>query len=187
MSSTSSPQTQPPPILGIDHLKLPTNSLPAKLAFYTSILPFTHLTQFDHRHADSNELFAVILQHPQTELLLELRLHPAQAAAQKGWDAITWSVETRADLETWRAWLVAHDVECSRVLKGFKGWVLVAEDPDRAMVRWYCKETHEWDSNVDSGELYVRQSRGSFFINGWPQIRGGLDSEAEANSTANPS
>ncbi|KAJ7877489.1 hypothetical protein B0H13DRAFT_2668346 [Mycena leptocephala] len=178
MSSTSSPQRQPPPILGIDHLKLPTNSLPAKLAFYTSILPFTHLTQFDHRHADSKELFAVILQHPQTELLLELRLHPAQAAAQKG--------GTRSRGASRRARTSRRGARGSSRMTS-SGWVLVAEDPDRAMVRWYCKETHEWDSNVDSGELYVRQSRGSFFINGWPQIRGGLDSEAEANSTANPS
>ncbi|KAJ7629211.1 Glyoxalase/Bleomycin resistance protein/Dihydroxybiphenyl dioxygenase [Mycena polygramma] len=154
-SSESSPPTHPPPILGIDHLKLPTSALDAKLEFYTSVLPFTHLTQFDHRHADSGALFAVILQHPQTALLVELRLHPAQAAAQRGWDAITWSVETHADLESWRAWLVERGVECSRVLKGFKGWMLVAEDPDGAMVRWYCKETHEWDTNVDVDEKWL--------------------------------
>ncbi|KAJ6564714.1 hypothetical protein B0H19DRAFT_1259131 [Mycena capillaripes] len=152
------PQTsndQPPPILGVDHLKLPTSSLTAKLEFYTSILPFTHLKHFDHRRAGSGELFAVMLEHTQTALLVELRHNPAQAAAQRGWDAITWSVEKRADLETWRTWLVSHGVECSRVLKGFKGWVLVAEDPDGAFARWYCKETHEWDVNVDVDEKWL--------------------------------
>ncbi|KAJ7441933.1 Glyoxalase/Bleomycin resistance protein/Dihydroxybiphenyl dioxygenase [Mycena galericulata] len=147
--------TQPPPILGIDHLKLPTSSIATKLEFYTTILPFTHLAHFDHRHVDTGETFAVILQHTPTDLLVELRLNPAQAAAQRGWDAITWSVETRKDLETWREWLVSKGVECSRVLKGFKGWVLVAEDPDSARVRWYCKETHEWDENVDKDEKWI--------------------------------
>ncbi|KAJ7289735.1 Glyoxalase/Bleomycin resistance protein/Dihydroxybiphenyl dioxygenase [Mycena rebaudengoi] len=157
MVSTASPSTpaQAPPILGIDHIKIPTSSIDAKLAFYTSVLSFTHLIDFDHRRADSDELFGVILLHAPTGLLVELRLNPAQAAAQRGWDAVTWSVETHADLETWRAWLVSKSVECSRVLKGFKGWVLVVEDPDGAMVRWYCKETHEWTENVDVDEKWL--------------------------------
>jgi catechol 2,3-dioxygenase-like lactoylglutathione lyase family enzyme len=172
-------QTQPPPILGVDHIKIPTASVPAKLAFYTSVLSFTHLAHFDHKRP-SGELFAVILQHAPTGLLVELRLNPAQAAAQHGWDAVTWSVESHADLETWRAFLGERGVECSRVLKGFKGWVLVAEDPDGAMVRWYCKETHEWDENIDVGAccrsrlaislLILPQTRNGFQIEGRPPV-----------------
>ncbi|KAJ6488871.1 Glyoxalase/Bleomycin resistance protein/Dihydroxybiphenyl dioxygenase [Mycena sanguinolenta] len=157
-SPASSPQaqvTQPPPILGVHHLKIPTSSISDKLAFYTSVLRFTHLPHLDHKHAGSGDVFAVLIQHPQTGLLVELRLNGAQAEKQRGWDAVTWSVETRADLETWRARLVANGVECSRVLKGFQGWVLVAEDPDGAMVRWYCKETHEWDENIDVDERWL--------------------------------
>ncbi|KAJ6567544.1 hypothetical protein B0H10DRAFT_2444888 [Mycena sp. CBHHK59/15] len=157
MASTTSTRA-PLPILGIDHLKIPTSSLTAKLAFYTTILPFKHLPHFDHRHPASpssdasstpgkGELFAVILQHAPTGLLLELRHHPTQAAAQRGWDAVTWSVATRADLEAWRTALVERGVECR--------WVLVAEDPDGAFVRWYCKETHEWDENVDTDQRWL--------------------------------
>ncbi|KAJ7733023.1 Glyoxalase/Bleomycin resistance protein/Dihydroxybiphenyl dioxygenase [Mycena metata] len=154
--TNSSTHAQPPPvILGIDHIKIPTSSIPEKLAFYTDILSFAHLKEFDHRHDDTQELFGVILRQPQSGLLLELRLQPAHAAAQRGWDAVTWSVETRADLETWRRWLESHGIECSAVLKGFKGWCLVAEDPDGAMVRWYCKETHPWDENVDKDDKWL--------------------------------
>ncbi|KAJ7766978.1 Glyoxalase/Bleomycin resistance protein/Dihydroxybiphenyl dioxygenase [Mycena maculata] len=145
-----------PPTLSIHHLKIPTGSLSTKLEFYTTILPFTHLAHFDHRHADSGDLFAVIIQHAPTALLIELRLNPAQAAAQRGWDSITWGVETRQDLETWREWLVSKGVECSTVLKGFRGWSLVAEDPDGAFVKWYCKESHEWDVHVDVDEKWVQ-------------------------------
>ncbi|KAJ6546047.1 Glyoxalase/Bleomycin resistance protein/Dihydroxybiphenyl dioxygenase [Mycena vulgaris] len=145
----------PPLILGIDHLKVPTSSIAAKLAFYTSILGLTHLVHFDHRRSGTGELFGVILQHQPTDLLVELRHNPKQAVAQRGWDAVTWSVETRSDLERWREWLGSEGVECSRVLKGLKGWVLVAEDPDGAFVRWYCKETHEWDENVDTDEKWL--------------------------------
>ncbi|KAJ7767031.1 hypothetical protein DFH07DRAFT_808979 [Mycena maculata] len=154
-SATSGPLTQPPPVLGIDHLKIPTNSILTKLEFYTRILPFKHLAHFDHRRADSGEIFGVIIQHAPTDLLIELRLNPAHAAAQRGWDAITWSVETRKDLEMWREWLVSKGVECSKVLKGFKGWCLVAEDPDGAFVRWYCQESHEWDAHADVDEKWL--------------------------------
>ncbi|KAJ7601896.1 hypothetical protein DFH06DRAFT_1351889 [Mycena polygramma] len=145
-SPTSLPQR--PHIVGIHHLKLPTSALPAKLEFYTSILPLTYLPHLDHRHADSGELFGVILQQPQTALLVELWLQPAQ----RRWDAVTWSVETHADLESCRVWFVECEVPCSRILRGFLAWVLVAEDPDGAMVRWYCNETHEWDPKVDVGK-----------------------------------
>ncbi|KAJ7698346.1 hypothetical protein B0H17DRAFT_978360 [Mycena rosella] len=143
------------PILGIHHLKFPTSSIAAKLAFYTTVLAFTHLPHMDHRRPGTGELFGVLLQHAPTALLVELRHNPAQAAAQRGWDAVTWSVETRRDLETWRSWLNKKGVECSRVLKGIKGWVLVAEDPDGAFVRWYCNETHEWDENVDIDDKWL--------------------------------
>ncbi|KAJ7208884.1 hypothetical protein GGX14DRAFT_395504 [Mycena pura] len=138
--------TAPPPILGIDHLKLPTASIPSRFAFYTTVL-----RDSSRSRTSRDAPFAVILEHAPTALLVELRLNAAQAAAQRGWDAVTLSVATRADLETSRAWLVARGIECRRVLKGFKGWTLVAVDPDGAMVRWYCKETHEWDENVEVG------------------------------------
>ncbi|KAF9077910.1 Glyoxalase/Bleomycin resistance protein/Dihydroxybiphenyl dioxygenase [Rhodocollybia butyracea] len=144
-----------PPILGIHHLKLPTSSIADKLAFYTTFLPFTHLVHLDHRRPVSGEIYGVIIQHTQTDLVIELRHNPTQAVAQRGWDAITWSVETRNDLEKWREWLCSKGIECSKVLKGVTGWVLVAEDPDGAMVRWYCKESHDWDVNVDTDERWL--------------------------------
>ncbi|KAJ7677576.1 hypothetical protein B0H14DRAFT_2655997 [Mycena olivaceomarginata] len=111
-------QTQPPP-----HPRRRPHQNPHRLrSRQTRLLhlrlSFTHLAHFDHKRP-SGELFAVILQHAPTGLLVELRLNPAQAAAQHGWDAVTWSVESHADLETWRAFLSERGVECSRVLKGF--------------------------------------------------------------------
>ncbi|KAK6984802.1 40S ribosomal protein S30 [Favolaschia claudopus] len=155
MSDLKSSESSPPSILGIHHLKIPTSNLTAKLTFYTTLLSFTHLPDFDHRRADTNELIAVIVQHTPTRLLVELRINEAQAQSQRGWDAITWSVQTRADLERWREKLVEEGVECSRVLRGYKGWVLVTEDPDGAFVRWYCLETHEWDVNIDKDEKWL--------------------------------
>ncbi|KAF7297445.1 40S ribosomal protein S30 [Mycena indigotica] len=145
----------PPPNLGIHHLKLPTASIPAKLDFYTTILGFKYRPELDHKHPGADQPYGVLVQHQATSLLVELRLNPTQATAQRGWDAITWLVETRADLEDQKTYLEAKNVDCSRVLRGVVGWVLVAEDPDGQMVRWYCKEEHEFDQNVDVDERWL--------------------------------
>jgi hypothetical protein len=41
---------------------------------------------------------------------------PEQAAAQKGWDPITWGVGRRQDLEQWAEWLDVNGVKHSMSL-----------------------------------------------------------------------
>jgi catechol 2,3-dioxygenase-like lactoylglutathione lyase family enzyme len=135
---------------GIDHVKLPSSDIRKTAAFYTDILPFTPAPQWDHRTPDG-ELFAVMFTHEPTGLVVEVRKHDDHAEAQRGWDPITWSVNSRNDLEEWAAWFDENKVRHSKVLTGLKGWVLGAEDPDGKIIRLYTKEEHEWTTEVDKG------------------------------------
>lgn len=108
----------PQSFTGINHLKLPCTSLARTLHFYTTVLPFQHVPAYDH-FTPSHQLFARMAQLARpasrhANLLLEFRHLPAQAAAQRGWDPITWGVGTRADLAEWAAWFEAHGVAPQR-------------------------------------------------------------------------
>ena len=85
-----------------------------------------------------------------------MRYVPNQAAAQKGWDPITWGVGTRKDLEQWAQWFDAHGVKHSHIFAGVKGWVMGCEDPDGRIVRLYVDdEEHEWTDHPDQDEYWL--------------------------------
>ncbi|KAF7973458.1 hypothetical protein HWV62_15044 [Athelia sp. TMB] len=152
--STATAPAMPASFLGINHLKLPANDIIATRDFYVSHFPFTYLPQYDH-FTPEHTLFAVMIMHEPTKLIVEIRHHPAQAAAQRGWDPVTWGVDTRSDLEDWARWLGARGVTHSRVFTGIKGWVLGAEDPDGKIVRIYCNEEHEWTDHPDQDAYWL--------------------------------
>jgi catechol 2,3-dioxygenase-like lactoylglutathione lyase family enzyme len=142
----------PKSFLGVHHIKLPAHDLRKTYEFYTNNFPMTPLPHFDHIDKHGN-LFAQLFRHEPTGTLIEIRQHRPQAAAQKGWDPITWSVQRVADLEAWGAFFDARDIKHSRVLRGVKGWVMGVEDPDGKIIRLYTEEEHEWTNSPDEGML----------------------------------
>ncbi|KAK6856765.1 Glyoxalase/Bleomycin resistance protein/Dihydroxybiphenyl dioxygenase [Apiospora arundinis] len=130
---------KPPRLLGLNHLKLASHDILATRDFYTTVFPFTPLPAYDHRRADGS-LFAVMFRHD---------LQPAGTGTGSGRGTgrlgpRDMGVGTRADLDDWARWLDLKGVEHSRVLRGVKGWVLCARDPDGKIVRLYTEEEHEW-------------------------------------------
>jgi len=75
--------SQPPPLLGLHHIKLAATDLTTTLNFYTTILPFQPLPSFNH-YDKNNTLFAVLFQHPASKTLVEVRKNTGQAKAQVG-------------------------------------------------------------------------------------------------------
>jgi hypothetical protein len=152
---TKSAAKPPRSFVGIDHLKLPVHSLRRTLEFYTTIFPFVHAPHYDH-FTPEHQLFAQMFIHEPTKLIVEMRYNPDQAAAQRGWDPITWGVGTRQDLEEWGRWFDAHGVPHSRIFTGVKGWVMACEDPDGRIVRLYVQdEEHEWTDHPDKDEHWL--------------------------------
>lgn len=94
--------------------------------------------------------------HKSTSLIVEVRYEPTQAAAQKGWDPITWGVGTRKDLQEWAQWLDQWKVNRSPIFTGIKGWVMSCEDPDGRIVRLYVEdEEHDWTDHPDKDDYWL--------------------------------
>lgn len=154
-TTTTTTDNQPPALKGVNHLKLPVHSLSKTLAFYTTVFPFKFLPQYNH-YTPSHQLFAQIFIHEPTSLIVEVRYDPKRAAAQAGWDPITWGVGTRKDLEVWSRWFDEHQVRHSNILTGIKGWLMACEDPDGKIVRLYVEdEEHEWTDHPDRDEYWL--------------------------------
>jgi catechol-2,3-dioxygenase len=146
--------SMPASFLGINHLKLPVHNLEKSLEWYTNVLPLKHEAKWNH-YTPQHELFAVMVVHEPTSLILELRHVPEHAKKHQGWDPITWGCRTRQDLEEWASWLDHKSVKRSKVFTGIKGWVLACEDPDGKIVRFYCDEEHEWTDHPDADEYWL--------------------------------
>ena len=141
--------------LGIHHIKLPAVDFRKTIEFYTTHLPFVHISDLDHIHPDTHAVYAVILQHKPSSLHIEIRDAADQAIKQKGFDPVTWAVETRQDLEEWSVYFERCGVKHSKVFTGAKGWLLVAEDPDGRFVRFYSLESHEMTSDTDRDAYWL--------------------------------
>jgi catechol 2,3-dioxygenase-like lactoylglutathione lyase family enzyme len=150
---------QRPKTYGINHLKLPARDLHRTLAFYTDVMGCEYIQEYDHRNAQG-ELFAVMVKFKQqstSDMIIEIRKNEEYAHKQVHWDPITWGVSTRRDLEDWKAWFEHCNVKCSaKIFTGLKGWVLSALDPDKRIVRIYCDEEHEWTTEFDHDEFWLR-------------------------------
>jgi catechol 2,3-dioxygenase-like lactoylglutathione lyase family enzyme len=144
----------PSSFLGINHLKIPVFDLEATKTFYSTVLPLKYVPKYDH-FTPAHELFAIMLTHEATNLIVEFRHDPVNAEAQKGWDPVTWETETRQDLEDWGEWFEKCGIKHSKVFTGIKGWVIAAEDPDGKIVRLYCNEEHEWTDHPDKDEYWL--------------------------------
>lgn len=90
-------------------------------------------------------------------LLLEIRDRPAQAIKERGWDPVSWAVDTKKNLEERRSYFVAAGVPCSRIFTAVKGWVLCAEDPDERSGRniSYTLEEHEMMTEKDHDAYWL--------------------------------
>jgi catechol 2,3-dioxygenase-like lactoylglutathione lyase family enzyme len=145
----------PSSLNGINHLKLQCHDILKTCEFYTTIFPFTRLKQYDHFTPD-HKLFAVMVTHEPSNLIIEFRHVPEQAHVQRGWDPITWGVSTRKYLEEWGAWFDANGIKRSKILTGIKGWVAGCLDPDGRVVRLYVDdEEHEWTDYPDKDEFWL--------------------------------
>ena len=130
-----------PAIKGIHHLKFAVTDLDRSTAFYGAALGASRRTELDHRDGEGG-LYAVILDVPGLGTQLELRLDEARARREAGFDPITLSVATRADLEQWQRHFAAVGVAHSGVLAAWVAWILVFEDPDGRRLRLYSDELH---------------------------------------------
>ncbi len=145
-----------PTLKGIHHLKIAVSNLDASLEFYKAALNAERIPQFDHRRVSDGSLYAYILQVPGLGAALELRLHTERAAAHRGFDPVTISVEDRSDLEQWERQLTERGVRHSPILTAIVAWLIVLEDPDGNRMRLYTQETHGPELKPDEENEWIR-------------------------------
>jgi hypothetical protein len=78
MAESATPSSMPASFLGVNHLKIPVFNLQKSLDFYTNILPFKHEVKYNH-YTPEHQLFAVMIVHEPTSLIVELRYAPEHA------------------------------------------------------------------------------------------------------------
>jgi catechol 2,3-dioxygenase-like lactoylglutathione lyase family enzyme len=129
---------------GLHHIPFAVCDLEANLNWWTIAFGAERQRELDHVDKRGN-LTAYVVRVPGLELPLLLRLDPNVARSLAGTDLVCFAVATRADLEEWMAKLDSQNLAHSPVLRGYIGWQLAAVTPDRAMVKLYTREAHEWD------------------------------------------
>ncbi|MCX4432119.1 MULTISPECIES: VOC family protein [Streptomyces] len=145
-----------PVVQGVHHIKVPVSDLERSIAWYRSVLGARRLEEFDHVTRDG-ELFAVILDVPDVNVPLELRLDPATAGRLAGFDPLTFTVKGRAELDGWIRHLDLLGVTHSPVIVALMGYLLVVPDPDGVRLRFYTDEPHGLgDEHVDFASPWLR-------------------------------
>ena len=145
-----------PTIEGIHHLKLPVRDLGRSLHFYERLFGAERIPEADHHREDDGTLYGYILKVPRLGAMLELRLNPEQARAQRRFDPFTVAVKDRSTLERWRLYLEAANVPHSPILTAIQAWVMVVEDPDEHRLRLYTLETHGRDLKPDEADPWLQ-------------------------------
>ncbi len=147
----------PPALQGVHHLKFPVGDLDRSLAFYQRALGGQRVAKWDHVHRDGTR-YAMILEVPGLGTKLELRLDPAQADAQRGFDPVTIAVQDRAALAAWKDHLDGAGIEHSPVLTAIQAWLVVFVDPDGRRLRLYTLETHGPELPPDEDSPWIAGS-----------------------------
>jgi catechol 2,3-dioxygenase-like lactoylglutathione lyase family enzyme len=123
-----------PRLKGLHHIKLPVTDLDSSLSWYQRVFDAEHLSRFDH-YDGAGARYAVILQLPGVDILIELRWAPDAATATAGYDPVSLVAGGADDLQAWIDHLDALGIEHSPVTTALAGQLLIFPDPDKTFLR----------------------------------------------------
>ncbi len=100
--------------------------------------------ELDIEFVEDGTLMGVALNDPDLTLSVALRHEPELARALKGFDPVTFAVDTHATLLEWQGRLDRLGEPHGGIVTGHQGWALVGlHDPDGIEVRLYTQERHD--------------------------------------------
>lgn len=152
-----------PPVTGVAHLGLSVRNLPVSETWYCELFGLERV--YSDRHANYD---LVVLQDPDSELVISLRRHHGAATARfdetrTGLDHVSFGVPDRSALDAWAERLTERRIEHSPMAETDFGWVLVFRDPDHIQLELFCRRqpalrvasddrgNDELDEGVDEG------------------------------------
>jgi catechol 2,3-dioxygenase-like lactoylglutathione lyase family enzyme len=154
-------ETDPVPLAGVHHLKLPVRDLARSAAWYSRTLGYRRSAEF----WEGDTLMGIGMDHPAGGPHIALRLDPGRAAAAAGFDYLAIGVPDRAGLNALADRLDSLGEAHGGVHSAMTGWVLpYLHDPDGHEVRLYTVEQHTIPApgeimRVDAGATLRRARR----------------------------
>lgn len=125
-----------PTLSGVHHLTLPVSDLEEGMKWYAMVFGARRRARLDH-HDEGGMLFAVVVELPGLNTMVELRLAPETARAVAGYNPVTFGVADRDALDEWVAHLDACAIAHSGVRRRRIGESVDFASPDGLALRLY--------------------------------------------------
>lgn len=136
-------------LAGVHHVKIPVTDLARSLDWYRRVFGLRPTIEF--READG-VVRGFAGEIPGLDpTVVGLRVNPAAAEGNRGFDPVSFAVRTRDDLEAWALHLDSLDVKHSPLIEASLGWLLVFDDPDGLTLHLYTWARHGIDQSHRPG------------------------------------
>ncbi len=154
--ASASSASAAPSVQYIHHLKFPVTDLDRSVSFYEKVFDAKLLPKLTHKDASGDgKVYAMVLQIPGFQPMVELWISAESAKAQSGYDFLTLAVKDRAALDMWSKHLDDLKIEHSDILTAIDSWLLVFEDPDGHRMRFYSLEEHAITHDVSTDKRWL--------------------------------
>jgi catechol 2,3-dioxygenase-like lactoylglutathione lyase family enzyme len=136
-------------LAGIHHVKIPVTDLARSLLWYRRVLGLRPTMEF--READGRVRGFAGEVPGLTRTMVAFRVNPAAAEGSRGFDPVSFAVESRDDLQRWTGHLDSLGVSHSPIVEASIGWLLIFDDPDGITLHLYTWAEHGIDVSGRSG------------------------------------
>jgi catechol 2,3-dioxygenase-like lactoylglutathione lyase family enzyme len=136
-------------LAGIHHVKIPVTDLGWSLHWYRQVFGLRPTMAFPEADGAVRGFAGEI--PGLAPSLVAFRVNPAAAEGNRGFDPVSFAVETRDDLRAWAQHLDSLGVRHSPVIEASIGCLLVFDDPDGLTLHLYTWAEHGIDQSHRPG------------------------------------
>jgi catechol 2,3-dioxygenase-like lactoylglutathione lyase family enzyme len=130
-------------LAGVHHVKMPVTDLAQSLHWYRQVFGLRPTIEFPDAdgvvRGFSGEIPGLL------PTLVSFRVNPAAVEGCRGFDPVSFAVQSRDDLERWVEHLDSLDVKHSPIVEASIGWLLIFDDPDGLTLHLYTWAEHGID------------------------------------------
>jgi catechol 2,3-dioxygenase-like lactoylglutathione lyase family enzyme len=136
-------------LAGVHHVKIPVAELARSLGWYRQVFGLRPTVEF--RDADGVTRGVVGDVPGLGTTTVGLRVNETAAEGCRGFDPVSFAVQSRDDLVAWASHLDHLGVPHSPVIEASIGWLLVFDDPDGLTLHLYTWAEHGLDHSDRPG------------------------------------
>jgi catechol 2,3-dioxygenase-like lactoylglutathione lyase family enzyme len=130
-------------LAGIHHVKIPVTDLARSLHWYRRVFGLRPTMAFSEADGVVRGFAGEIPGlKPAT---VAFRVNPAAVEGSRGFDPVSFAVESRDDIQRWAGHLDSLGVSHSPIVEASIGWLLIFDDPDGLTLHLYTWAEHGID------------------------------------------